>query len=125
MISTVVSHASSLVLFAGGVAWLFAPDVVFSTLGLSVPAAASWVGQLLGAAWLALASLNWLQRRAVLGGTYSRPLVTANLFHFFIGALVLLKAAQQGAAAGWFVAAPFTVLAMVYAALLSRGPFDK
>jgi hypothetical protein len=124
VISTAVSHASGLVLFAGGFAWLFAPDVVTSGLGLSLPASALWLAQLLGAAWLALGALNWVQRRAILGGTYGRPLVIANLFHYFIGAMVSLKAGQQETAA-WVIAVPFASLALAYGALLFRGPFDK
>jgi hypothetical protein len=125
VISTVVSHVSALVLFAGGFAWLFAPDVVTTGLGLSLPASALWLVQLLGAAWLACGALNWVQRRAILGGTYGRPLVIANLFHYFIGAMVLLKAGQQGAVEAWAIAIPFGILALAYAALLFRGPFDK
>jgi hypothetical protein len=125
VISSAVSHASAIVLFAGGLAWLFAPDVVFSRLGLAVPSQAAWVGQLLGAAWLGFGALNWVQRRAILGGVYGRPVVLSNLFHYFIGAMVLIKAGQSGAAvAVWLLAIPFAVLSVAYGALLFRGPFD-
>jgi hypothetical protein len=124
VISAIVSHASGFVLFAGGIAWLFAPDAVTSGLGLSLPASALWLVQLLGAAWLALGALNWVQRRAILGGAYGRPLVIANLFHCFIGAMVSLKAAQEETAP-WVIAVPFALLALTYGALLFRGPFNK
>ena len=78
VISRVVSHASAIVLVAGGLAWLFAPDYAFSILDLSFPPGAEWFGQLLGAAWLGFAALNWIQRRAILGGVYGRPVVMAN-----------------------------------------------
>ena len=125
VISRVVSHASAIVLVAGGLAWLFAPDYAFSILDLSFPPGAEWFGQLLGAAWLGFAALNWIQRRAILGGVYGRPVVMANLFHYFIGSMVLIKAGQQGAGSVWPLAVPFSALALAYGALLFRGPFDK
>ena len=77
-------------------------------------------------AWLGVAALNWSHRSTVLGGIYGRPVVLANLVLYLIGALALLKALQGPEASGalWFFAAPTTVLAMVYGALLFRGPFD-
>ena len=125
VISSAISHVRAIVLFVGGLACLFAPDIVASSLGLSVPANALWVGQLLGAAWLGLGALNWVQRRGILGGAYGRPVVLANLFHYFIGATVVLKSAQQGVAAAWLIVVPFAILALAYGALLFRGPFDK
>jgi hypothetical protein len=125
VISSVLSHASAIILFAGGIVWLFAPDVAFARLGLPVPSSAEWIGQLLGGAWLAFAGLNWIQRRAILGGVYGRPIVLANLFNYFIGSMVLMKAGQQGAGSAWLLAVPFSALAVAYGALLFRGPFDK
>lgn len=125
VISRAVSHASAIVLVAGGLAWLFAPDYAFSILGLSLPSSAMWIGQLLGAAWLGFAALNWVQRRAILGGVYGRPVVMANLFNYFIGSMVLIKAGQQGVTSAWPLAVPFAGLALAYGALLFRGPFDK
>ena len=124
VISSAVSHASAILLFSGGLAWLFAPDVVFSALGLAMPPQAAWAGQLLGATWLGFGALNWVQRRAILGGVYGRPVVLSNLFHYFVGAMVLIKAGQSGAAV-WLLAISFAALALAYGALLFRGPFDK
>ncbi len=73
MKSSLVSRASALVLCIGGLALLFAPDVVLSWLEPEFPAGAAWIGQLLGAAWLGLAALNWLNRSAILGGIVSFP----------------------------------------------------
>jgi len=113
------------VLFAGGLALLFAPDAVLPLLSPGFPVTALWLGQLLGAAWLGLGALNWIHRRAVLGGIYGRPVVFANLIHCFIGALVLIKAAQSGSPVMiWLMAVPAITLALAYGALLFRGPFD-
>ena len=84
------------------------------------------MGQLLAAAWLGMAALNWLQRAAVLGGIYGRPVVFANGALYLVSALSLLRALVGGAAprAVWLVCVPAALLAVAYWALLLRGPFD-
>jgi hypothetical protein len=125
--STLISRASALVLLIGGVALLFVPDAVLPRLVPGYPAAALWLGQLLGAAWLGVAALNWLNRSAVLGGLYRRPVVFTNLVLYFVSAMVLLKVAQRTGFSVVLVAlaVPAVVLAIVYGALLLRGPFER
>lgn len=127
MISSLLSRVSAVVLLIGGAALLFAPDVLLPALVPGFPPAAAWLGQLLAAAWLGMAALNWLQRAAVLGGIYGRPVVLANLALYFVSALSLLRAAAGGAApaAAWGALALAAPLAMAYGALLLRGPFDS
>jgi hypothetical protein len=126
VISSVLSRVSALVLLLGGLALLFAPDVLLPALAPGFPPAAAWLGQLLAAAWLGVAALNWLQRAAVLGGIYGRPVVFANGALYLVSALSLLRALLGGAAprAVWLVCAPAALLAAAYWALLLRGPFD-
>jgi hypothetical protein len=97
VISSLLSRVSAAVLLLAGVALLFAPDVLLPALVPGFPPVAAWLGQLLGAAWLAVAALNWLQRAAVLGGIYGRPVVLANVALYFISALSLLRALLGGA----------------------------
>jgi hypothetical protein len=114
--STLISRVNALVLLAGGMAMLFAPDVVLPRLVAGFPPAGLWLGQLLGAAWLGFAALSWLSQGAVLGGIYGRPVVMANAVMHFIGAMALLRT-------GLFLyAAPVAILAVVYCVLLLRGP---
>lgn len=126
MISSVLSRVSALILLLGGLALLFAPDVLLPALVPGFPPAAAWVGQLLAAAWLGVAALNWLQRAAVLGGIYARPVVLANGALYLVSALSLLRVLLGGAAprAAWLLCAPAALLAAAYWALLLRGPFD-
>ena len=126
MISSLLSRASAAVLLAAGAALLFASDVVLPALVPGFPPAAAWLGQLLGAAWLGVAALNWLQRGAVLGGIYGRPVVLANLTVYFVSALSLLRALLDGGPPRtlWMALAPAAVMAVAYGALLLRGPFD-
>jgi hypothetical protein len=125
VISSTISRVSATLLAAGGLALLFASDEVLPRVSPGFPATAHWIGQLLGAAWLGLAALNWIHRRAVLGGVYGRPIVMANLMHYFIAALALVRASIDGTPGRiWPLALPAITLALAYGALLLRGPFD-
>jgi hypothetical protein len=126
VISSVLSRFSAAVLLVGAAAFLFAPDTVLPALVPGFPPAGAWLGQLLGAAWLGVAALNWLQRTSILGGIYGRPVVLTNLALYFVSALCLLRALTGGAAAPalWTALVPAAALAVAYGAMLLRGPFD-
>jgi hypothetical protein len=62
-----------------GLALTFAPAEVIEALGGDAGAIATWAGQTAGAGLLALGWSNWIQRHAVVGGIYGRPILLANL----------------------------------------------
>lgn len=126
MFSTTLSRISAIVLLLGGVALLFAADVVLPALVPGFPSQGVWVGQLLAAAWLGVAALNWLQQHALLGGIYGRPVVLANVALYVISALSLFRPVVGGTAspALWAALIPAAILGAVYGALMLRGPFD-
>lgn len=124
MISTHVSRASAVALLLGGLALLFAPDVVLPRLVPGFPPAGAWLGQLLAAAWLGVAALNWTSRRTGLGGIYGRPVVLANAALYFISATALARAAARGGGpvALWALMVLAAAFAAGYGWLLLRGP---
>jgi hypothetical protein len=77
---------------AAGAALLFAPRELAGATGATGP---DVVYQLLGAALLALGSMNYIARGSSLGGIYGRAIVTADQVHFTIGALALCKYALR------------------------------
>ena len=127
MISSLVSRVSAALLLAGGLTLLFAPDAVLPRLVPGFPPAGAWLGQLLAAALLALAALDWLSRRALLGGIYGRPVVLANAAFYFIAAMSLLRhvLGRDAPVAIRAVAVPVAILAAVYGWLLLRGPAER
>ena len=126
MISGAVSRASAGVLLVGGLGLLFAPDLVLPPIVPEYPPAGFWVGQLLGAAWLGLAALNWLNRFVLLGGIYGRGVVSANAIAYFITTLVLLRAGfgDPKASGVWGIGVVAALPALVYGWLLFRGPAE-
>jgi hypothetical protein len=127
LISDLVSRASAALLLAGGLALLFAADAVLPRLVPGFPPEGAWLGQLLAAALLGLAALDWLSRNALLGGIYGRPVVMANAAFYFVAATSLLRhaAGRDVPAAFWVVAVPVAILAVVYGWLLLRGPAER
>ncbi len=114
-------------LLLGGLALLFASDVILPRLIPMFPAEGAWLGQLLAAAWLAVASLNWLSRATLLGGIYGRPVVLTNAALYFIATTVLFRIAVRGHApvALWLLLVPAALFAGIYGWLLFRGPFER
>jgi hypothetical protein len=126
LISTHISRTSAGLLLVGGLALLFAADDILPRLIPAFPAAGAWLGQLLAAAWLGVAALNWLSRSSLLGGIYGRPVVLTNAVLYFVGAMVLLKIVTRpnAPAVVGLLAVPFVLFAVVYSWLLFRGPLE-
>ena len=125
MRSTQVTRASALLLALVGAALLFAPVEVLSRTVPDIPPSASWLGQLLGAAWLGLATMNWLARFTMVGGIYGRAIVSANAAAYFVSAMVMLSAGRRLGFSTPMLAITIVALVMaaVYSYLLFRGPF--
>ncbi len=75
---------------------------------------------LVGAALFGFGQLNWLTRRMPVGGIYGRPVVMANLSHFVVGGLALLRAADTPLL--WSLCAFYLTGAVFYGLLLFTSP---
>lgn len=81
-----------------GLALTFAPGELLRALGVDLPRSGAWLAQLLGAALLGLAWLNWLQRHATVGGILGRPVLLTNLVFVTISFWATLHAWRQESA---------------------------
>lgn len=116
----------SLVYGVAGIVLTFAPDELLARAGATPAPVVVWLGQLLGAALLGLAFLNWLQRHAVVGGILGRPLLLTNLTFLMVS---FFASVHQWRAAGTspLFAATSVVLGLLAAAFglrLFRAPPD-
>lgn len=123
-VSSALSRVSALYLGLLGFAFLFASDELLPRLIPGFPAGSAWLGQLLAAAWLGAAAVNWNGRANLLGGIYGRPQVTLNLMIFMVGGLSMLRASASPHVL-WGLTVPMSVLGLAYAAVFLRGPFDR
>src|SRR5690606_25194348 len=107
----ILMTTSASYLAALGLVAAFAPDVVLSGLGAPEISALLLGTQILGALYLGFAGLNWMARRNLIGGIYSRPIVAGNLMHFLAAALAIVKtmAASFSYVLLFGIAAPYAV----------------
>ena len=128
MLTTLLTRVVATLLSATGFTLLFAADKVIPRLVTGAVGSGAWVGQLLGAALIALAWLNWFNRHALLGGIYGRSTVMPNAIFFFVGALSVLRAASRSPTAStaqWVIGATLGLFASAYVWLLYRGPIES
>jgi hypothetical protein len=114
---------SAIVLGAAGLAGTFAPQEILQAFGIVPAGALPLLVQLLAALYFAMAMLNWTARGSLLGGIYQRPVAIANLTHFVIGALALLKAAWAMRSLPVVIAAAiYTFFALAFSGVFFRSP---
>ncbi|MDA0684987.1 MAG: hypothetical protein O3A57_11300 [Bacteroidetes bacterium] len=92
--------ASTLFLGVLGIGGSFAPTESLALAGVEPSVEVSFIFQMMGGLYLGFAMLNWMNRNAPVGGIYGRPLLTANLIHFLIVSLMLIKHVIDGAGNG-------------------------
>lgn len=68
MTTRMLATTSAVLLGCSGLALLFLADVILPHLAPLLPATSSWIGQLLGGAWLGLAVATWITRGTPQGG---------------------------------------------------------
>lgn len=116
---------SAAVYFVAAVGLLFAPDEILGFAGALPSRLDAALLQVLGSALLGFAMLNWMQRHAVIGGIYGRPIVAANFAHAGSAAFLLAHVALRGERAPALLAALgiYGVLAIAFGArFYGRSP---
>lgn len=115
---------SAIALALAGLACSFAPQELQAVLGAPASATGALMIQLLGAAYLGLAMLDWMARGVLIGGIYARPVAAGNLLHFFAGAAALAKAvtATPAPIPLWIAAGVYAGLALAFARVLLTHP---
>lgn len=124
MSTHVLMIAGAVVPGVPGLVATFAPEMVLRAAGVQPSPMLMVLVQLLGAAWMGIAILNWMTRHGVIGGIYSRPLVVGNLLHCTAAGLALAKALPALPAPPWLwgLAVAYLALAVGFGFALLRHP---
>ena len=117
--------ASAVILGALGILLTFMPVEASGYLMLNNSPVQPVIMQLLGALYFALAMLDWMTRTSYIGGIYNRPIAIANLSHFMIAGLALLKAVIKDdflPTILWLLAAIYLIFAILFAGIVFGSP---
>ena len=83
--------ASAVFLGIIGVGLTFMPEEISRYLTSDINQTSLLTLQILGAAYLGFAMLNWMTKNNLIGGIYGKPLIIGNLVHFLVSVLALIK----------------------------------
>src|SRR5450755_3427939 len=115
--------AAGIVYFAAGLPLVFAPAEILTGLGASPSDGGAWMAQLLGAALMGLAFLDWMQRYSAIEGILGRSILVANLAFTTIAFFASLSAFRhRGGPAFLTAAAVLGILAFAFGFRLFGGP---
>jgi len=95
MNTKIIMTANALFLGALGITFSFFPKEIMELMKVKANVLSLLSLQLLSAFYLAFGTLNWMSKRSAIGGIYAKPLATANLMHYAIGALAFMKVMSQ------------------------------
>ena len=121
MNTRLLMRTTALFLGAAGLAASFLPQEILAGFGAAPVPATVVLVQIVGAAYLGFAFLDWMAQGNAIGGIYSRPVAIANFGHFTIGGLALLKSGVAAHSTGPMLAA--AAVYAVFAALFAYVAF--
>ncbi|HTE01021.1 MAG TPA: hypothetical protein VK668_17140 [Mucilaginibacter sp.] len=108
-----------------GIGLTFLPNEIAALTGISPSKILLLILQILGALYFSFAMLNWTAKGAIIGGIYNKPIATANLTHFMIGALALIKALLNNhdlPCGIWVLAGIYSIFAVIFGMMFFRHP---
>ena len=110
-------NLSAIILALIGISLLFLPKEILDYLELSVSDTLELLMQIIGSLYFAFAMLNWMSKGSLIGGIYGRPIAMANLTHFVIGGLALIKGILANPSFSyviWLIAIIYSIFAILF-----------
>lgn len=89
--TTILMTASAIVMGIMGAGATFLPQEILSYFDITASGISVVLVKIVGGLYVGLAALNWMARRNLIGGIYSRPVAVGNFAHFFMVTIVLFK----------------------------------
>lgn len=125
MNTKLIMTTSAALLAVAGISLSFFPNEISNYIGLGVTKTPQLVIQALGALYFGFAMLNWMAKGSLIGGIYAKPLVVANLSHFMIGGLSLIKGLISIPNPPYqlvILTGVYTIFAAIFGVLFMRNP---
>jgi len=125
MNTKIIMTLAAVILGTAGIALTFMPDALLNYAGMEKSETALLLMQILGALYFAFAMLNWMSKGSLIGGIYNRPVAVANMTHFLIGGLALVKVLMSNSNASyliWTVGVIYAAFAVCFGIILFRHP---
>ncbi|WP_416865604.1 MAG: hypothetical protein ACMVP2_25100 [Imperialibacter sp.] len=125
MNTKIIMTLAAVILGTAGIALTFMPDALLNYAGMEESETSLLLMQILGAMYFAFAMLNWMSKGSLIGGIYNRPVAVANMTHFLIGGLALVKVLMSNSNASyliWTVGVIYAAFAVCFGIILFRHP---
>ena len=119
---------SAMILAMIGISLIFLPNEILDYLELSVSETLQLLMQIIGSLYFALAILNWMSKGSLIGGIYGRPIAMANLTHFVIAGLALIKGILANPSLSyviWSIAIIYSIFAIFFGIVAFRHPVSE
>jgi len=119
---------SAMILALIGISLIFLPNEILDYLELSVSETLQLLMQIIGSFYFALAILNWMSKGSLIGGIYGRPIAMANLTHFVIAGLALIKGILANPSLSyviWSIAIIYSIFAIFFGIVAFRHPVSE
>lgn len=112
-----------------GISFTFLPSEIMIYFEVEPSKFLQMMIQILGALYFAFAMLNWMSKESFIGGVYNRPIAIANLTHFLIVALALVKnvfSSEEWSLILVIVTTLYSLFAILFGIILFKHPLkDK
>lgn len=129
MNTKIVMTSSAVLMGIVGISFTFLPSEIMIYFEVEPSKFLQMMIQILGALYFAFAMLNWMSKESFIGGVYNRPIAIANLTHFLIVALALVKnvfSSEEWSLILVIVTTLYSLFAILFGIILFKHPLkDK
>ena len=119
---------SAIILALIGISLIFFPKEILDYFELSTSDTLELLMQIIGSFYFAFAMLNWMSKGSIIGGIYGRPIAIANLTHFVIAGLSLIKGIMANPGLSyviWSIAIIYSIFAILFGIVLFKHPVSE
>ena len=119
---------NAIILAMIGISLIFLPKEILDYFELSASDTLELLMQITGSLYFAFAMLNWMSKGSIIGGIYGRPIAIANLTHFVIAGLSLIKGIMANPGLSyviWSIAIAYSIFAILFGIVAFKHPVSK